>query len=194
MEQRNYPLRATKSTEDEIGQLADAFNGMLQTLEHEIAERSSAEQAVRSLNEKLEQRVSDRTAELQIANQTLVSRSEEAETANRTKANFLANMSHEIRTPMNGILGLAYLLDQSSLDENSADLVKKYAMLAAHCNPSSMTFWTFPRLKLGDWKSNACLFVLRMCSIICQASWPPMRMAKISKCSFRQHPVSAGNC
>ncbi|MES2822389.1 MAG: response regulator [Pseudomonadota bacterium] len=125
MEQRNYQLRATKTTEDEIGQLADAFNGMLQTLEHEIAERTLAEQTVRSLNEKLEQRVSDRTAELQIANQTLVTRTDEAESANRTKANFLANMSHEIRTPMNGILGLAYLLEQSNLDENSADLVKK---------------------------------------------------------------------
>ncbi len=79
MEQRNYQLRATKTTEDEIGQLADAFNGMLQTLEHEIAERTLAEQTVRSLNEKLEQRVSDRTAELQIANQTLVTRTDEAE-------------------------------------------------------------------------------------------------------------------
>jgi signal transduction histidine kinase/CheY-like chemotaxis protein len=125
MEQRDYRLRAVKSTEDEIGQLADAVNGMLETLEHEIAERSSAEQEVRVLNTDLEQRVVDRTAELQIVNQRLVHRTEEAEMANRAKADFLANMSHEIRTPMNAILGLAYLLEQTDLDSDAADLVKK---------------------------------------------------------------------
>lgn len=125
MEQRNYHLRVAKSTEDEVGQLADAFNGMLQTLEHEIAERTAAEQSILKLNTELEQRVTDRTGELQVANKQLVARTEEAEAANRAKADFLANMSHEIRTPMNGILGLAYLLDQNNLDSDSADLVKK---------------------------------------------------------------------
>jgi signal transduction histidine kinase/CheY-like chemotaxis protein len=125
MEQRNYNLRATKNTEDEIGQLADAFNGMLQTLEHEIAERSGAELALRSLNAELERRVAERTSELQIANRALISRTDEAEKANRAKAEFLANMSHEIRTPMNGILGLAYLLNRRDLDPDSADMVSK---------------------------------------------------------------------
>ncbi|HSY28333.1 MAG TPA: response regulator [Burkholderiaceae bacterium] len=125
MEQRDYHLRAIKSSEDEIGQLADAFNGMLHTLEHEIAERNEAELAVRTLNAELEQRVTDRTNDLRIANQTLVTRTEEAENANRAKADFLANMSHEIRTPMNGILGLAYLLDRRQLDAEAADMVKK---------------------------------------------------------------------
>ena len=122
---RNYQLRATKITQDEIGQLADDFNGMLNTLEHEIAERTAAEQEVRQFNMVLEQRVEQRTTELQIANEHLIARTEEAESANRAKAAFLANMSHEIRTPMNAILGLAYLLDQSELDADSADLVRK---------------------------------------------------------------------
>ncbi len=125
VEQRNYRLRATKSTEDEIGHLADAFNGMLETLEHEISERSAAEQSVRTLNAQLEQRVLERTQELQVAIRTLETRTEEAETANRAKADFLANMSHEIRTPMNAILGLAYLLQQSPLEADALDLVGK---------------------------------------------------------------------
>ena len=118
MQQRDFRLRAVKTTEDEIGQLAESFNGMLQTLEHEIAERSTAEMAVRTLNAELEQRVEQRTAELEV-------RTREAEAASRAKADFLANMSHEIRTPMNAVLGLAYLLANKPLEPDALDLVRK---------------------------------------------------------------------
>ena len=58
----------------------------------------------------LESLVAQRTADLQQAK-------EAAETAAQTKSLFVATMSHEVRTPLNAILGLAYILKQSELNE-----------------------------------------------------------------------------
>lgn len=65
--------------------------------------------ALIELNKSLEEKVKQRTADLEMANQQL-SRLEKA------KSEFLTIISHELRTPLNGIDGLAGLLNETLLD------------------------------------------------------------------------------
>lgn len=79
-------------------------------------------------NAQLEQRVAQRTAEL---NQTNI----ELEHANRTKSEFLANMSHELRTPLNSILGMSEsLLEQyrDPLSEHQQKYIQTMASSGQH--------------------------------------------------------------
>ena len=84
-----------------------------QELEEEVLERTaelrSSELNLRELNSHLEERVADRTRQLEMAISALSSSKERAEAANRAKSIFLANMSHEIRTPLNAVLGFSQI-------------------------------------------------------------------------------------
>lgn len=69
--------------------------------------RTHAERALQNAHDDLENRIQQRTAELQTAKDT-------AEVANRAKGIFLAKISHELRTPLNAILGFTQVMAQDA--------------------------------------------------------------------------------
>jgi signal transduction histidine kinase/ActR/RegA family two-component response regulator len=67
------------------------------------------------------ERLADSITQLRNNEATLRMAKDEAEAANAAKGHFLANMSHELRTPMTGVIGMAYLLQRTALDDRQRD-------------------------------------------------------------------------
>jgi signal transduction histidine kinase/ActR/RegA family two-component response regulator len=102
MQSRNFALRASKSSDDEVGVLVDAFNDMLA----EVGQRTDAlERSNRHLSVEMTER---RKAE------------EALRQAARTKDQFLATLAHELRNPLAPIRNAVEILRRTAASKDPA--------------------------------------------------------------------------
>jgi signal transduction histidine kinase/CheY-like chemotaxis protein len=126
---KNYSVRATPTrSPGELAILIDAFNDML-------AQIQQSELALRKAHDGLEQRVQERTAELEAAKKeveefshSILRAKEEVERGSKFKDQFLSTMSHELRTPLNAVLGFSDLL----ADERYGPLNERQQRYVSH--------------------------------------------------------------
>ncbi|HEU4635604.1 MAG TPA: ATP-binding protein [Edaphobacter sp.] len=98
---KDYSIRVPREDrQDEFSDLIDAFNEMLQQIEER-------DQAVREARNILEERVAERTAELQEANQELEA--------------FAYSVAHDLRNPLEGLTNAAYLLESAPAEQLNGD-------------------------------------------------------------------------
>ena len=84
-------------------------------IKEDITERKRIQDELKDLNLHLEEKIKERTIDLENANLSLMNANKEAKKANQAKIDFLSKMSHELRTPMNSILGFGQLLQMGEL-------------------------------------------------------------------------------
>jgi signal transduction histidine kinase/DNA-binding response OmpR family regulator len=126
---KNYSVRATPTrSPGELAILIDAFNEML-------AQIQQTESALRKAHDGLEQRVQERTAEVEAAkkeveefSRSILRAKEEVERGSKFKDQFLSTMSHELRTPLNAVLGFSDLL----ADERYGPLNERQQRYVSH--------------------------------------------------------------
>ena len=117
---RNYAVRAVKSTGDEIGRLIVGFNTMLSEIQHRDKALQLANDDLKTRTGELEQEIVHRKQ----TQQELLNAKHAAEEANRAKSSFLANMSHELRTPLNAIIGYSEMLEEETRDAGQVEAVR----------------------------------------------------------------------
>jgi signal transduction histidine kinase len=107
---QDYAVRAPKLGEDELGTLTDAFNQMLGHIEDQDRE-------LRRYATELEQRVAERTRELEERHEALRRQAAELLAANQELDAFAYSVSHDLRAPLRSIDGFSQVLLEDFADK-----------------------------------------------------------------------------
>jgi len=148
LEQGRWMTVTSRPLRDERGAVRGAV-----AVFSDITVRRNAEEEVRALASSLEQRVKERTEQLELAQRA-------AEAATQAKSEFLANMSHEIRTPMNAILGMSHLALQTGLDARQRNYIEKVHRAAESLLGIVNDVLDFSKIEAGMLDIEAILFDL----------------------------------
>jgi signal transduction histidine kinase len=125
----NPDERITVRSNDELGQLAQAFTVMAENLKRDMKIITTSERQLREYSETLEQKVEERTRELAETNALLLESLDKAKESDRLKSVFLANMSHELRTPLNSIIGFTGIMLQGLAGDVSDEQRKQLGIV-----------------------------------------------------------------
>ena len=123
--QQDYSVRAVKTGNDELGSLTDAFNNMLDQIQDQ-------NQALQEFSQHLEEKVRDRTEELELVNKELEA--------------FSYSISHDLRAPLRGVIGFGTLLEEdygNKLDDEGRRLltvIKRNALKMGHLIDDLLAF------------------------------------------------------
>ena len=134
----------------------------------DIEDQKRVEAELRSIQNGLSERISERTAALEAANLALVAEvaerkvaEETARSASQAKGEFLANMSHEIRTPMNGILGMTELALATSLTSTQREYLGVVASSADSLLTVINDILDFSKIEAGKLELDPVQFPVR---------------------------------
>ena len=129
-----------------------------------ISRTRGAEQALRKSKQLLEQRVTERTYELEQKTEQLKHVRDEAIQANRHKSEFLANMSHELRTPLNAIIGFSEVLKErmfGDLNEKQDEYVRDIYSSGRHLLSLINDILDLSKVEAGRMELNVTEFNLK---------------------------------